>query len=301
MKKYFLFGLVIISFASCKKTYVSNLSFDVTTASATYKVGDTISFRFSGNADNITFYPGTSGYVYANRGRVSESGKPVLQFYSLKELNTVDTSLFLMASTDFNGVYDSLNISSGNWIDITSRAKLSTGFKDTVNSGEIDLSDFAALQKPLFLAFKYMGTSSPTLAQSRWTVNRFLLTNNLSDSTKQVVASQSEVTFVGINVKNYTNRWSVNASQIQIRGGAKADPENEDWVISKPLKLDRAKPDIGYVVKSISSGIDSYSIPNNTFKGYLAPGKYRVTFVATNKTAFKDESIVKELEITIEP
>ncbi len=302
MKKYFLVGFIVFVLASCQKTYVSNLSFDVSTTATTYKVGDTISFLFSGNANNITFYPGTPGLVYENRFRDSALGTPILNFVSLKEFNSIDTSLFLMASTDYNGAYDSLSVLNATWTDISNRVKFSKGLKDTTPSGAIDLSDFAALQKPLFLAFKYVGKQSSTVLQPRWTINRLTLTNNLSDSTKQSIATQADATFVGINIKNATNRWAFNATQLQIRGGTTLNSlENEDWAISRPLKLSRSIPDVGLILKSISSGINSYKFPNPTFSGYTLPGKYKATFVASNKTAFKDETIVKEIEITIVP
>lgn len=302
MKKYFLVGLIAFVFASCQKTYVSNLSFDVSTSATTYKVGDTISFLFSGNADNVAFYPGTPGLVYENRFRDSALGTPVLNFFSLKEFNTVDTSLFLLASTDYNGAYDSASVLSATWTDISNRAKFSKGLKDTTPSGAIDLSDFAALQKPLFLAFKYVGMQNATVLQSRWTINRLTLTNNLGDSTKQSIATQADATFVGINIKNTANRWAFTTAQLQIRGGTALNAlENEDWAISRPLKLSRSIPDVGLILKSISSGTNSYKFPNPTFSGYTMPGKYKATFVATNRTAFKDETIVKEIEITIVP
>ena len=302
MKKYVLFCLIIFILSSCRKTYVDSISFNVTTASTTYKVGDTISFLFSGNADNVTFYPGTSGFKYENKDRISENGVPILTFSTLKELNTVDTSLSLLVSTDFNGIYDSVNVLSAKWTDITARATLSTAAtKDTIASGSVDLSDFTTEQKPIYIAYKFIGKSNPTIAQSKWTVNHFLLTNNLKDSSKQVVATQADASFIGINVKNSTNKWVVSATQIQIKGGAKNEADNEDWAISRPLRIDRVLPDNGYALKNISSNLTSYKVPNTTFQGYLSPGKYKATFVASNKTAFKNETIIKEIEITIVP
>ena len=65
----FTFSILIIAVlavsAACEKELVpAPVSFDVTVTDHDYQVGDTITFRISGNPDMITFYPGEPGANY---------------------------------------------------------------------------------------------------------------------------------------------------------------------------------------------------------------------------------------------
>jgi hypothetical protein len=63
---------VLVAFASCsKKLSIDPLSFAVTTKSATYNVGDTVNFNFTGNPDIISFYSGLPGNTYDTTSLIS--------------------------------------------------------------------------------------------------------------------------------------------------------------------------------------------------------------------------------------
>jgi len=90
MKKIvYLLLLLLCATAACNKKKVYPLGFDVTTAKASYAVGDTVNFVFSGNPDLITFYSGEQGSRYANRNDVDSTGTSLTDVGSaLKDMTT---------------------------------------------------------------------------------------------------------------------------------------------------------------------------------------------------------------------
>ena len=73
----------LIAFASCNKELsIKPLDFSVTADKASYNVGDTVHFKFAGNADFISVYSGEEGHDYQYRERTTIDGKPQLQFNS---------------------------------------------------------------------------------------------------------------------------------------------------------------------------------------------------------------------------
>ena len=71
--KVFCILLVVILSVSCKKEVANEVDFDVTTASKTYKLPDSIVFNITGNPDVISFYSGEAGHSYDNKDRVSRN------------------------------------------------------------------------------------------------------------------------------------------------------------------------------------------------------------------------------------
>jgi hypothetical protein len=83
---YLLVAVIICT--SCEREKVSVPSLEVSVTSATYKAGDTVTFNFKGNPDNITFYSGEPGHQYEHRDRTTDSIKPD-EGIALKNISTV--------------------------------------------------------------------------------------------------------------------------------------------------------------------------------------------------------------------
>src|SRR5882757_8152495 len=137
--KLYTLLLVPVALASCHKEVKVALkegtpSFDVSlAASNTYKVGTDVVFNFSGKADVISFFSGELYHDYAFKdGRTIDVTNPTMTFTSAVTGGTQTNQLAILASTDFNGVYnDTLkppltNIHAATWTDITSRFALGT-------------------------------------------------------------------------------------------------------------------------------------------------------------------------------
>ncbi|MGV8090436.1 MAG: DUF5017 domain-containing protein [Mangrovibacterium sp.] len=119
-----------IFWSSCEDR-IEMPEFDVWTDSDTYAVGEEITFHFSGDPQNIAFWSGELGHIYANRDRTSEQGAiQTVQFTSLAGEGAQNDNLSFLVSTDFNGTYDAANLAKATWTDITDRAVLPATLSD---------------------------------------------------------------------------------------------------------------------------------------------------------------------------
>jgi hypothetical protein len=294
--RYAFYTVVCCSllFGACKKNEIDKPEFTVLTKSDTYKLGDTVVFNFSGNPDHITFFSGENGNNYIYKNRTKAEGTPQLQFTSFMQNGTQQNTLQLLASSDFNGTVDSTNVYNATWTDITSRATLSTG-SDNTPSGIVDITDLAVKDKPIYLAFKYVGFQSATSAQRTWTIKNFILNNLLPDGNIVPLAGMVDASWIGLSIKNIAAKWSITATQLQMAGGNINTPDNEDWIITKAIDLTKVAPDVGVPLKDMTTRLNGYSY---IFK---KPGTYKVTFVAANMNVKSQKSVVRELNITITP
>ena len=298
MIKYFnILLLCSLCFCACTKIDVDSPDFDVAASSLTCKAKDTIVFTFSGTVQNIVFYSGEPGKEYAHINRTEADGTPQLQFTSTLqnagELNT----LRLMASTDFAGTLTPEGINAATWSDITSRAVLSTGSSNTA-SGIIDLSDFKG-SKPLYLALKYVGYKHATLKQPTWTIPSFNVNNILPEGNSSSLMTIGDAGWVAVDIKNPTTQWALSTTgQPSITGytTTNSNDDNEDWLVSKPLRLNLANPDTGTSIQDIGSAqLLNFPYIFNT------AGVYTVTLVAFNSSIDEHKQVLKQFTITVLP
>jgi hypothetical protein len=298
MKKFIYISLMaLVTLSSCKKLAVDAPEFDVSTSKTTYKVGEAVDFRFTGNPDLITVYRGIAGENYDFKTRIEANGIPQLNFTTLIQNTGEVNTLRLMASNDFTGKYDAAGVAAATWTDITARAVLSTGTDNTA-SGTIDLSDLKVAGKPLYLAFKYVGYAHATLKQPSWFIRTFNVNNVLPEGRTSVISAIAQVGWMGVDVKNPSVVWAIpTTGQATINGtGTDAvNVDNEDWLISRPFNLASASADIGTALKTATTVLSNYSYV------YTAAGKYTATFIATNVSRDESKQIVKQITLTIEP
>ena len=294
-KLLYIFLAVLLTVTACTKKGVPDPDFTVISDSASYTLGDTTWFHFTGNPYNLTFYSGEAGHEYQFRNRTNAPGTPQLQFTSYRQSGNAADTLQLLISSDFSALYDSADIRSATWTDITSRAKLSTGSNNTA-SGIVDLSDFVKDSLPVYLAFRYVGTTH-TGVQTMWTIAALAINNILSDSSNTFsVGTIADGAWASINMGNPAVKWTVSATTLVVKGAAANSPVTEDWVISRALVLNRTLPDVGVSLKNISANqVVSYPYI------YKAAGTYTATFVGTNTTVYGSKSNVKSLTTQINP
>jgi len=282
---------------SCRKLEVAAPSFDISISGTTFKVGDTVRFAFSGQADNITFYSGEPGFSYQYKDRTTGDGIPQLQFTSYLQNRGETNTLKLLVSTDFNGAYDSAGIMKATWTDITGQAVLSTG-ADKTPSGIIDLSAFAKQQKPVYIALRYLGYYSDSLKQPSWSIRTFDIKHVLPDKVSTIVAT-SQAGWAAFDLKNPTVAWNVPTSgQVVINGtiANSTKEDNDDWLISRAFDLRMVVRDAGVSIRDLGSAtVDSY------YYIYNKPGTYTLTFVAFNDSVDEHREVVKAFTITVAP
>jgi len=294
MKKAIWVLFFIVFGVACNKTKLSSLSFDVTTASSTYKVGDTVNFNISGNADYIVFYSGENGSQYQFKDRTLAVGTPMLSFLTYRQYGSHLNTLQLMVSSDFNGTYDSTNVQDATWTDITSRATLSTG-KDSTPSGIINLSDFIRGDTPIYVGFRYYDQKDGVSSQRAWSIRNLSIINKLQDSTSTKILDMSSGSWLGINMLNPAGVWSISTSLFRMSGGDKNADTNEDWLVSQAVNLTKVLPDRGVSIKTlVDPSLKTYSYIFNRV------GIYTIVFNAKNADQFGSNQIVKSLNITIQ-
>lgn len=282
---------------SCAKRYELGAveDFSVTPEKTTYKVGEPILFVLSGKPDNIVFWSGEPGRKYEFRKRTVVEGNIIgLHFKSFAQYgpSPVDQStLKLLISTDFNGKYDSANVLAATWEDITGKAILSSG-QDQTSSGNIDLSEFAARNKNMALAFRYKtNVIKPDGAQNRWVIRSFDLKSINEQKEETAIATMATAGWSSFNFSGPTTKWSVTSVQLLTVTNQLA--LDDDWVITKQFNPNKTNPDKGEPIKNISQKLYEYR------RVYNKPGVYKVTFVATNANVKESASAIKEMDITI--
>ncbi len=297
MNKLIIAALFFLSLASCKKRYVLDAfdNFSVELEKTSYKVGEPIRFMINGKPNNLVFWSGEAGHVYAFRNRTAVEGNAVsLNFktYAQFGLMPIDQSVIkLLVSTDFSGKYDSTNVKAATWEDITDKAVLSTG-QDQTPSGNIDLSSFAARNKNIAIALRYKtNVIKPEAQQNRWVIRSFDLKSTNQQVDETVLANMATAGWTSFNFSGPATNWSITSAQLlTVRNSTDLD---DDWVITKQFNPNKTMPDKGEPIKNISQKLYEYT------RAYNKPGVYKVAFVATNVNVKESASIVKEIELTI--
>ena len=295
MRNIILATILLIAANACTKKDVPPVSFDVTTATGTYKVGDTVNFTLSGDPDYIVFYSGENGHQYQYRNRTSAiGGTPILNFLSYEQYGKHTNTLHLLVSSNFDGNYDSSDVNAASWTDITNRATLSTGQNNTA-SGNISLADFVSPDTPIYLAFKYADQQDGVNSQRTWTIDSLYLVNHLPDSIGSTLLSVANSVWLGVNMLNTTVNWAISSTTLKIAGGAATAPSNEDFLISQPINLTTVSSDTGVPIKIISDPVlKSYQYV------FAKPGTYTITFDARNANIYSATEALKTLTITVQ-
>lgn len=293
--------IALACLSACKKAYqgVVTPSFDVTTDSLVYNVNEPITFKVTGNADRVTFYSGETGHDYNFKGRTTVNGKAQMQFSTLRQYGAGagvrDSTLSLLLSKDYNGQPTAIDIAKASWTDITARAVLAVGVGSThVPSGVVDISDIATGDSAVYVAYRYHELQTNQTKRA-WYVYDFTIDNVLNDSTKVHVASWGDMSFTPVNILNPLRAWYVYSTYCLMWGGNASYPETEDWIVSKPIFVNRVDRDAGVSIRNNPKAL----LEDYTFDGFKKPGKYTIVFEAINATQWDNKQILKTLTLTI--
>ena len=342
--KIVIYIFIFNVFYSCSKNIEPiPLDFDLTVLNTSnavttnFKTGDTVNFKFSGNPDHLVFFSGEKGRRYKYYDKVSDTSNRVfLKFTSLLTQRN-NGNLMLLASTSYPGYLqinslDSLNIlksySSG-WTDISNRATWSTGSGAQISN--VDLSDFAANNKPVYLAFKYLAVGG--LAQSSWTINALGLRHITSDSSfcidsTNLIIPTGYPTWAKspgwgvVSISNPLIKFSLNSYSGSVSGPispasnastnsfvisgntSTTSVPTETWLISGPINLHDVLPDAGITIKDMTTNASNSYYSTLTTKANYAyvfkkPGIYEVSFLATTSSKDAKNQTVKTITITV--
>ncbi len=294
MRNSLIILVIILAVISCTKKDVSPVSFNVTSDSVNFNVGDTVNFSLSGNPDYILFYSGENGHNYAYRNRDSGTGTPLLNFLSQEKFGNHKNTLHLLVSTDFNGsLYDTTEVRNATWIDITNRAKLDSTSILTP-SGSINLSDFQNYSTPIYVAFKFADQQDGINAQRTWNITNLTLANYLPDGSSFTVLDIANSLWLSASFLTPYVNWIQSTTALTFNGGTKTALSNEAWFVSQPVNLSKVIPDVGVPIKKMTD-----PVLKSFYHIYNKPGNYTVVFDVTNANANSSTVASRSINITV--
>lgn len=280
--------------ASCAKEAPRTLKFDVTASDLTVSVGDTVTFRFLGNADNIVFYSGEAGNNYDYRTRTKAPNRLQLDFTSFVQAGEIYSNLQLLVSDNYSGLGDTTSIKKATWTDVSNRAVFSTG-ADNTPSGTVDLTDIVEAAKgPISIAFRYTDYPKPR-GQNRWYIRSFNLSSISPQGGVTSLATLANAGWQATDFQNTAAVWTISTTRLLIYGGNSAAPDNDDWVIAKSVDATSVAPDKGVAIKNISMNLDEFQ------HVYMTPGTYKVVFVSSSVWFNSGQQETRELMLTVNP
>lgn len=338
MKKYnsIIYALCIMfGLTACEQIELQEVDFKVSTAKASYAVGEEVVFNIEGgNSDQIIFYSGETGANYQNINRLKEAGINKLQFETSMQqgLLTDNDSLRLLISTNLAG-YDSASVVKATWVDITDRntswpTSLATTF---TTSSVIDITDFNTADK-VNIAFRALGKKKLTQPQRRWQIRNLSLSNELVDGTRTFLfsapfvnastPSASDFRYTGwvhVSLKNSltqgSNVWDVGEAGVNGRDSLR----NRNGIAIKtnyPLQfnpggtLNNDDNDDWVITTAVDlkttrpaagtiiKNVISKILTSHRYR-FTKAGNYQVTFVALNDVNGETRRVVKTIDLEI--
>lgn len=308
MKKLFLISIIALGLSGCNKKEAVDLKFDVAPAKTSYNVNDTVTFKISGNPDQITFYSGEEGHQYIYKDRLfAESDEVTLEFASHKRYGTLTAQpnpISLFASQKYNG--DKTTFSESDWTDISSAFTFSPldNAENYTASGIVNLLELSNIgftvdkAKPIYFAFKYLGLNNAS-AQPRVYINKFDINTKTTEGKIIPVITLASAGWSTLLIGDSAVNWIIdggsNTSRLRNQGAGANKPGNEAWVMTKGFFLTSAIPDAGIALKNMSTRINEYSYV------YTEPGTYKITFVASNENVYGGGKVIKEFNVVVNP
>ncbi|WP_163400088.1 DUF5017 domain-containing protein [Flavobacterium fluviatile] len=287
--------------ASCSDIEVDTPSFEANLEVLNYKAGDTVTFSFKGSTDYAYFFSGELGKEYSKRAIFENDVNGNAEFSFNSNVTPGDAgvnNLRVLVSNNFNSLYDKTNVEKATWVDITDKVKLGTSTNNVV-SGVVDLTPYQADDKPLFIAYRYLGQNNTTLKQQAWTVGLFSFKTKHPDGEVYVnAASFYDAAFTSVDLNGGQASWTVNSSTLTHVGLAAGSEDDDDWAISKAINLKSAVGDATGVVtlRTLNTGFT----PTSFSYVYEQPGTYKATIVAVNATSEGSREKIKEFLIEVE-
>lgn len=263
------------------------------TAVGAFKAGEPVTFKISGDADNIVFYSGEVGHEYGLRDRLYADNDLMVDFVSYTDQSTgVHPNFQVLVSNDFNGVYDAENVAAATWTDVTGEFALPSKTGANTPSGEVNLKRYAgeADDALVYFAFRYHDMDG-VAQKNRWVVR--------SMNIRKVSPEGQETLLADIKTAGWQNvalsgsmAWTLPGTQL-LAAGNTATSDKDAWVISKGFDVRAAEPSTGIVLKNIATDLSSYQYV------YEKPGTYNAVFAATSVWYNSSTSSTTSVKVTI--
>ncbi|HEY0667952.1 MAG TPA: DUF5017 domain-containing protein [Sphingobacteriaceae bacterium] len=314
LKYLYICLLFVAGLSACEKEQDENLSdFDVKTDATVYKVGEKVTFNLTGNPLQITFYSGEPGRIHEYRsGRVLGVEKLFGSFATNVAYGSQPDLLSVWVSSNFNGKYTIEDIKAATWKNNVSKnfklaphSMSSTSASLAVSSGVLDLTGETEPGKPLYFAFRYKKKPDAEAGTQRnWLIRNILIEGStiLGDTPLANGNNFNLVYDENFHPDSTADRTSGISSSgvITLRAPSLPNPIGakniEVWAVSKAINT--SEVNVGSDLAEPIKGYSNVPIHKHEYV-YNTPGTYRVTFVASNKTAEENEEVVKHIDIKI--
>lgn len=305
MLKKYIYGVIALALYACNNHEVVTPHVDVTTSKNTYKVNDTIEFKFSGESDIVTFYSGEDGKDYRHKDRTRLENVDIFINHDTQVLyGSQSNNLKLFISQDFTEDYTAEGIDAATWVDVSDRIQWGltngTGAGVRLKSSSVRIQDLVKDEtKPIYFAYRYTGfaSTSGSAQQRTWRIYEFNVINNFEDKGL-LVTNRAGAGWKAVNYNaSLKGKWELttNATMIYYNPESNLLPA-EQWAISKAIDAYGVDPDKGVGIKTYADNmLKSYKY------AFSKPGKYNVSFVFKNQNFNGLKEEVKSIEIEVEP
>ena len=297
--KYYCALLGFFLIAACTKVEVVTPDFEVVPKSNTAKVGEEVTFLFSGDPDQISFYSGEplSDYGYKT-GRILKTEGMQMSFTTTVANGGQLNQLSILASTDFSGNYEMSDIKAATWIDITSNYPLSTNATQVL-WGPKDVQSMMVSGKPIYIAFRYITLNQAAMTHKGPGRSRAFELKGNTILGKQPISDLPGAGFKLVHEGPLEpSRASVGASSITLRGNnVDLESRTEDWAISKPI-VPVGDVDLGPDKPTPVKGFVDTKTPEYKYI-YTKPGTYIATFVASNANIYGAKKLLNMLKLQL--
>jgi len=293
----FLVNITLL-FAACSKDENAKYSAPVGPLRASLDqtnvaAGTPLTMSFTGIADSIFFYSGMEGHKYEYRNRSeNEDLKVNLSFTSTIRYGYQENTIQLLLSTNFVGDdYSPAAVNAATWQDITRLATWATTWPDKTPSGTIDLTPFHVTDRPIVIAFRFLGKTGTT--QRDWGIENYYIRETsptIDNELANVVTAEWKP--VAMLNPDPTRNWKMRRpDELHISGGGGAFPDQDAWAISKPIYVNKISPDRPEVIKT------KHQLMFKKYRFvYDEPGTYKPAVVGKSEQG----EVVSEFDVLVE-
>lgn len=340
IKYYIFFLLGMASLWSCTDELTEDVTMNVGVEAAdgvtvqgdvvTVKKGTPVVFNFTGEPDNITFYSGEDGSVYAYKDRTQvdpndiESSTLHFEMWNQYGDNKLyQNPMHILYSTSWEGLNkndfkaDSVAVENFDWNELVAEADMPTTILNNANKAvvyDIDMAPY--LGKDFTLALHYQGKTAETNQSKFYFVNMYIENKLKSGKSTKLYAGNFGFTAINMmchhnltdqrtmttnreygtvtnNTSGVWNLVSASSGSFFIHSSAKNTELKNSWLVSTPLIINSCSPDQGQAVKNIAQSISSYTYT------YSETGEYKATFIATNSNYKHESRVIKEITVKV--
>lgn len=293
--------LISVVLFSCEKYQLDDPALEVSADKTTIKAGESLTFKFEGSPQMLSFYSGEflKDYNYVTNSRTLKNCYLSFSSATVAAIQQAN-QLAVLVSADFDGKYAIDNIKAATWVDITNRFALANNATVTPST-EADIMDLAVAGRPLYLAFRYITRSQTEfLTASDWNISAVLLKSKFDNEEVTLMDYGSGSNF---SVFSYGNKQAgrslVNATTIEFKGNSTAaikEEYTEDWGISRAIYIN--PNDLGNDKATPLKLFREAKKESYTYT-YSKAGTYTATFIAETNNVYGNKKVVRQIEITV--